>query len=83
MTAVHPSSFGAPRVRGAESPRSASVELAGTAWPLFKLEALALGFVALLVLLLVTGSAATAVLGGAGLAAARWVVADRVARGES
>ncbi|MFC8044945.1 hypothetical protein [Nocardia sp. NPDC057353] len=66
MTAVHPDS------PLAEAP---TVALAGVPWPLFKLEALALGLVALLVLLLVTGSPAVAVLGGAGLAAARWALA--------
>ncbi|WP_067655371.1 hypothetical protein [Nocardia harenae] len=66
MTAVHPDS------RIAERP---TVLLAGVPWPIFKLEALALGLVALLILLLVTGSPAVAVLGGAGLAAGRWVLA--------
>jgi hypothetical protein len=68
MAAVHPSAH------------SAMFEIAGSAWPVYKLEALVVGLVTGAVLMLVTGSPQIAVLaasaGGAlrgilGLAAAR------------
>ncbi|MEV6070811.1 hypothetical protein AB0L82_30075 [Nocardia sp. NPDC052001] len=69
MAVVHPTQMHRTPVR------VATVNIAGTAWPLFKLEALAAGLVIALVLLLVTGSAQTAVLAGATVMAIRWVVA--------
>jgi hypothetical protein len=49
------------------------VELAGTVWPLFKLEALAAGVLVLFVVALITGSAQAAVLIGAAVATVFWV----------
>ncbi|WP_330181950.1 hypothetical protein OHB26_37360 [Nocardia sp. NBC_01503] len=69
MAVVHPTQMRRPRAR------LATVNIAGTAWPVFKLEALAIGVLIALVLLLVTGSAQTAVLVGATAMAVRWIVA--------
>ncbi|MCM6773283.1 hypothetical protein NDR87_07350 [Nocardia sp. CDC159] len=63
MTAVNP------------TPRAASVDIAGSAWPVYKLEALALALLTCLVLVLVTGSPQVAVLAAAAVAALRWVIA--------
>ncbi|WP_063064740.1 hypothetical protein [Nocardia violaceofusca] len=57
-----------------------TVRLAGVPWPVYKLEAVALGLLLALMLGLITGSAQLAVLIGAGFAALRWIVglvADR------
>ncbi|MBF6174203.1 hypothetical protein [Nocardia blacklockiae] len=51
-----------------------TVDIAGTAWPVYKLEALALALPVLLVLALITGSLQVAVLVAAAVSAARWVV---------
>ncbi|MBF4997539.1 hypothetical protein IRT45_10255 [Nocardia sp. BSTN01] len=51
-----------------------TVRLAGVSWPVYKLEAVALGLLLALMLGLITGSAQLAVLVGAGVAALRWVV---------
>lgn len=51
-----------------------TVDIAGTAWPLYKLEALAVGLVALLLVLTVTQVLQTAVLTAAGAATAVWWV---------
>ncbi|WP_167473890.1 hypothetical protein [Nocardia arthritidis] len=51
-----------------------TVDIAGTAWPTYKLEALAAGVVSCLVLALITGSMEIAVLAAAGVAAVRWIV---------
>ncbi|MEV6280617.1 hypothetical protein [Nocardia sp. NPDC051832] len=51
-----------------------TVDIAGSAWPVFKLEALAAGLVAGLVLALVIGSSQVAVLVGAAVAAGRWAL---------
>lgn len=51
-----------------------TIDIAGTPWPLYKLEALALGLLILSVLALVTGSVQIAVLAGAVVATVRWVV---------
>ncbi|WP_067668800.1 hypothetical protein [Nocardia miyunensis] len=58
------------------------VDIAGAQWPVYKLEALALGLFVALVLVLVTGSAQLAVLVAAAVAAVRWTVAivGRLAR---
>ncbi|MFF0490786.1 hypothetical protein ACWDSJ_18380 [Nocardia sp. NPDC003482] len=68
MAAVNPTS------------RTASVDIAGSAWPVYKLEALALALLTCLVLLLVTGSAQVAVLSATLVAALRWIVAAGRAR---
>ncbi|WP_433666763.1 hypothetical protein ACQP06_24245 [Nocardia sp. CA-136227] len=53
--------------------RVAAVDIAGTAWPVYKLEALFAGVVVALTLSLITGSAQAAVLGAAVIAALRWI----------
>ncbi|MBB5917912.1 hypothetical protein BJY24_006824 [Nocardia transvalensis] len=58
-----------------------TIDIAGTPWPVYKLEALALGAIVCLVLAVVTGSLQVAVLAGASLSALRWAVgAVRAAR---
>ncbi|MBF6330114.1 hypothetical protein [Nocardia transvalensis] len=57
------------------TPPPASVDIAGTAWPVYKLEALGLALLTCLVLLLVTGSPQVAVLTAAAVATFRWVLA--------
>ncbi|WP_405135894.1 hypothetical protein [Nocardia sp. NBC_01388] len=52
-----------------------TVSIAGTAWPVYKLEALAAGLIIALVLLLITGSPQIAVLAAATAVALRWIVA--------
>ncbi|WP_280298587.1 hypothetical protein [Nocardia neocaledoniensis] len=52
----------------------ATVDIAGSAWPVYKLEALVAGLVVGALLLLVVGSAQTAVLVAAAVATARWTV---------
>ncbi|MEV0250508.1 hypothetical protein AB0H76_28210 [Nocardia sp. NPDC050712] len=54
-----------------------TVDIAGSAWPVFKLEALAAGLVAGLILALVLGSLQVAVLVGAAVAAGRWALGSR------
>jgi len=50
------------------------VLIAGVAWPVYKLVALAVGFLVFLLVGIVTTSAAPAVLGGAAAGAAAWLV---------
>jgi uncharacterized membrane protein YqjE len=57
----------------AERPRS-HVLVAGVSWPVYKLVALAVGLVTLLVIAAATASAATAVLTAAGAGTAVWLV---------
>jgi hypothetical protein len=52
---------------------SAQVPIAGVPWPLYKLVALAVGLAALVVVFLVTGSAAPAVLTAAAITTMVWV----------
>lgn len=66
MAVVHPSA------------RSATVDIAGSAWPVYKLEALALGLVTCLILALITGSPQVAVLVAAAVGAARWIAGQVV-----
>ncbi|MFI6869636.1 hypothetical protein [Nocardia sp. NPDC050406] len=66
MAVVHPTQVTAPR--------STTVDIAGTAWPVFKLEALAVALVTGLVLALITGSLQTAVLAAAAVASVRWLI---------
>lgn len=54
--------------------RVAGVDIAGTEWPLYKLEALAVGFLILVALLVVTGIAQTAVLTAAAATTVTWWV---------
>ncbi|MFE7802991.1 hypothetical protein [Nocardia sp. NPDC057440] len=51
-----------------------TVDIAGTAWPTYKLEALAAGLVTCLILALITGSLQVAVLVAAAVAGARWII---------
>ncbi|MGX1807820.1 hypothetical protein ACWIGI_19040 [Nocardia sp. NPDC055321] len=79
MAVVHPTRERRTRAHGA------TVDIAGSAWPVFKLEALGLGLVVALLLLLITGTAQTAVLAGATVLALRWIAgaarpADRTSR---
>ncbi|MEU7633236.1 hypothetical protein AB0C34_25195 [Nocardia sp. NPDC049220] len=51
--------------------RAATIEIAGSAWPVYKLEALVVGLMTCLVLALITGSPQIAVLAAAAVGAAR------------
>ncbi|MBF6239600.1 hypothetical protein [Nocardia otitidiscaviarum] len=66
MAVVHPT-------RMARS-HGATVDIAGSAWPVYKLEALAAALVIGLILALITGSLQVAVLTAATVAAIRWLV---------
>ncbi|MEV6773126.1 hypothetical protein AB0N05_31280 [Nocardia sp. NPDC051030] len=68
MALVHPTQTVRTRSRGA------TVDIAGTAWPVYKLEALVAALLTGLVLLLIIGSSQTAVLAAATVAALRWIV---------
>ncbi|WP_329406326.1 hypothetical protein OG563_31640 [Nocardia vinacea] len=61
--------------------RPAAVDIAGSAWPMYKLEAIALGLLICLALALITGSLQVAVLVAAGVGTGRWVVGQIGARG--
>ncbi|WP_194829153.1 hypothetical protein [Nocardia sp. XZ_19_231] len=56
------------------SAASATVDIAGSAWPVYKLEALVAALVVGALLLLVVGSPQVAVLAAAVVAAVRWAV---------
>lgn len=49
-----------------------TVDIAGSAWPVYKLEALAAGLITFVVLAVIVGSPQIAVLTAAAVAAARW-----------
>ncbi|MEC3920016.1 hypothetical protein [Nocardia sp. CDC160] len=68
MAVVHPTDT-------ERAPARPTVDIAGTAWPMYKLEALFAGAVVCLTLALITGSVQIAVLAGATVAAARWLLA--------
>lgn len=74
MAVVHPTQVTAPRI--------GSIDIAGTAWPVYKLEALGAGVVVLLLLALITGSPQIAVLAGASVAAVRWITGAVSQRGD-
>ncbi|MCP2293523.1 hypothetical protein [Nocardia amikacinitolerans] len=57
-----------------------SVDIAGTAWPVYKLEALAAGLVAGVLLLLITGSPQIAVLAAAAITVLCWTLGHVAAR---
>ncbi|MGV9823699.1 hypothetical protein [Nocardia xishanensis] len=57
-----------------------TVDIAGTAWPVYKLEALAAGLVAGVLLLFVTGAPQVAVLAAAAITAMRWALGHVTAR---
>jgi hypothetical protein len=50
------------------------VSIAGVAWPVYKLLALAIGVVVLVIVAVATGSAAPSVLAGAAAGTAVWLV---------
>jgi hypothetical protein len=54
------------------------VLIAGVPWPVYKLVALAVGFFVLVIVGIVTTSAAPAVLGGASAGAVAWLVLGAV-----
>ncbi|MFJ2669047.1 hypothetical protein ACIO14_32335 [Nocardia fluminea] len=56
------------------SAASATVDIAGSAWPVYKLEALVAALVVGALLLLIIGSPQVAVLAAATVAAVRWTV---------
>ncbi|MEU1546568.1 hypothetical protein [Nocardia sp. NPDC005745] len=56
------------------SARGTTIDIAGSAWPAYKLDALVVGLATCLVLVLITGSPQVAVLAAAALAAARWLI---------
>ncbi|MFD4357370.1 hypothetical protein ACFWPX_32825 [Nocardia sp. NPDC058518] len=56
------------------SAASATVDIAGSAWPVYKLEALVAALVVGALLLLIVGSPQVAVLAAAAVAALRWTV---------
>lgn len=53
---------------------SATVDIAGSAWPVYKLEALVAALVVGALLLLIVGSPQVAVLAAAAVAAVRWTI---------
>jgi len=60
--------------------RARTVDIAGTRWPVYKLEALALALLTCLLLLLIIGSPQVAVLAATAVGALRWTVALVVRR---
>ncbi|MFE3444833.1 hypothetical protein ACFXNW_17525 [Nocardia sp. NPDC059180] len=71
MTAYHPELRDTSRALPA---RPASIDIAGSAWPVYKLEALVAGLLAGLALALIVGSAQVAVLAAAAVSSLVWVV---------
>ncbi len=67
MTTVERSGFDA-------SSRLPVVDIAGTAWPIYKLEAIAAGLIVFLIALVVVQSLQIAVLGAATVATALWTI---------
>ncbi len=53
--------------------RGATIDIAGSAWPVYKLDAVVVGLVTCLLLTLITGSPQVAVLAAAALGTAWWV----------
>ncbi|WP_067478991.1 hypothetical protein [Nocardia amamiensis] len=63
--------------------RGATIDIAGSAWPVYKLDAVVVGLVTCLLLALITGSLQVAVLAAAAVGAARWVGGTLAARRDS
>ncbi|MEU2002970.1 hypothetical protein ACH47B_18725 [Rhodococcus sp. NPDC019627] len=61
-----------PHITGSRGPRT--VDLAGTAWPLYKLEALAVGLLVFVAVLIITEAVPVAVLTAAAVAVVVWWV---------
>ncbi|MFR9753100.1 hypothetical protein ACL02S_18975 [Nocardia sp. 004] len=59
---------------GSPSARAATLDIAGSAWPVYKLDALVIGLATCLVLVLITGSPQIAVLVATGAGAVRWLI---------
>ncbi|MGC5164739.1 hypothetical protein ACLQ3J_18655 [Rhodococcus sp. DT1] len=57
-----------------DAARDSHIDIAGSAWPMYKLEALAVGFLVLVALLVLTGTAQTAVLTAAAATTLVWWV---------
>ncbi|MGQ4599859.1 hypothetical protein [Nocardia sp. R6R-6] len=53
--------------------RGATIDIAGSAWPVHKFDAVVIGLVTFLLLALITGSPQVAVLTAAGVGAVRWL----------
>lgn len=66
--------------RSALATSESQVFIAGVPWPAYKLMALGLGLLVLLVVGIVTGSAAPAVLSAAGTATVAWIVLGSMSR---
>ncbi|CCQ16198.1 putative uncharacterized protein [Rhodococcus sp. AW25M09] len=64
--------FASTRVSRRPAPALRTVDLAGVAWPVYKLESLALGFFVVAATLVIAGSLHAAVLAGAAVAVAAW-----------
>ncbi|MGV8871464.1 MAG: hypothetical protein ACOH2Q_02970 [Rhodococcus sp. (in: high G+C Gram-positive bacteria)] len=64
--------FTSTRANRRPAPALRSTDVAGIAWPLYKLEALALGFIGFAAALVLAGSLQAAVLAGAAIAVAAW-----------
>lgn len=62
------------RTRPSAAGVGATVDLAGTAWPLYKLEALAVGLLVFLAVLITTQVLQSAVLAAAGVSVVTWWV---------
>ncbi len=58
----------------------ATIDIAGSAWPVYKLDAVVVGLVSCLLLALITASLQVAVLAGAAVGAAQWVGGTMAAR---
>jgi len=66
--------------RSALASSETQVSIAGVPWPAYKLIALALGLLVLLVVGITTGSAAPAVLSAAGVSTVAWIVLGSISR---
>lgn len=73
MTSVYPDLMAVVH-RPSRPARARTIDIAGAGWPVYKLEALALGVLTCLSLLLITGSPRVAVLAAAAVGALRWTV---------
>ncbi|NEW41536.1 hypothetical protein GV794_09265 [Nocardia cyriacigeorgica] len=71
MTAYHPELRATSRALPA---RPATIDIAGSAWPVYKLEALVAGVLAGLALALIVGSGQVAVLAAAAVTSLVWIV---------
>lgn len=63
--------------------RGATVDIAGSAWPVYKLDAVVVGLVTCLALAVITGSLQIAVLAAAAVGTTRWLVGLAAGRRDS